>query len=150
MRGTSSWFLISLQILRIHDWGSQQRAVAKDHRGRYISIPTNYPVKIQQLLKTLGENSKPFVHGREPLLSLRKCTNTIIFWEITFTDPTKKFSQHKLWYFRASWKIHANTSIYQQQHFAKDCPGWLIKLFYPQNEPLQNVFRVVPIFARRA
>ena len=49
--------------MRIHDWGVQQRVVAKDHRGRFITIPSNYPLKVQQLLKTLGK------YGSSPIYS---------------------------------------------------------------------------------
>ena len=45
---------VIFQMLRIHDWGSQQRVVARDQRGRFVTFPADMSLKVQPLRRSLG------------------------------------------------------------------------------------------------
>ncbi len=47
--------VISFQVVRIHTWDRQSRVIAKDTRGRFLSIPISFPIKFK-VIKNNGQS----------------------------------------------------------------------------------------------
>lgn len=60
-RLNQSLFILS-KVARLHTWGLQERVIARDSRGRQISIPKNYEIEFEVIDRKKNKKGKSIYH----------------------------------------------------------------------------------------